>query len=253
MDILGIVLDVTTILVVIIGGLFLKNYLPSYFDKKGENLATKEDVQEITRLTESVQDEFRREFEDYSKDRSFKYHYYYDQFRELYTKLYCIIAQSEYLRHFFKIYNGSEWNFDDVPFVELHSQRKTQSIKFGEGKATVSNEATQITDGITEFNKRAIFEKIIEKGEFTSQRLLKLAVAYRFVHQNYAGTDETSDVVKTANSEEFVLIKEIIHCIVNEYNFLRKELKLDYVESELTTGLFENISVGGETDGNTNP
>lgn len=253
MDILGIVLDVTTILVVIIGGLFLKNYLPSYFDKKGENLATKEDVQEITRLTESVQGEFKREFEDYSKDRSFKYHYYYDQFRELYTKLYCIIAQSEYLRRFFKLYNGSEWDFEEVPFIELHSQRNTQSIKFGEGKTAVSNETTQITDGITEFNKRTIFDMIIEKGEFASQRLLKLAIAYRFVHKNYAGTDETSDVVKTANDEEFVLIKEIIHCIVNEYNFLRKELKLDYVESELTTGLFENISVGGETDGNTNP
>lgn len=252
MDKLGIILNLTNLLVVICGGLFLKNYLPSYFEKKGENLATKEDVQEITRLTESVQNEFRQEFEDYSKDRSFKYHYYYDQFRELYTKLYCIIAQSEYLRHFFKLYNGSEWDFEDVPFVELHSQKNTQSIKFDEGKTTVSNKTTHITNGITEFNKRAIFDIIIEKGEFASQRLLKLAIAYRFVHQNYAGTDETSDIVKTANDEELILIKEIIHCIVKEYNFLRKELKLDYVVSELSTGLFESICVGDETDSNTN-
>lgn len=251
MDILGIVLNAANLLVIILGGFYLKNYLNSYFDKKGENLATKEDIQEITRLTESVQNEFRREFEDYSKDRSFKYHFYYDQFRELYTKLYCIIAQSEYLRHFFKLYNGSEWNFEDTPFIELHSQRNTQSIKSSEGKTTVSNETTQIANGITEFNKKAISDMVIENGEFASQHLLKLAIAYRFVHQNYAGTDRTSDIVETANEEEFVLIKEIVHCIVKEYNFLRKELKLDYVISELTTGLFENISVGGESNGNT--
>ena len=41
--------------------LFTKNYLPSYMDKKGENIATKEDIEEITRKTEEVQREFKEE------------------------------------------------------------------------------------------------------------------------------------------------------------------------------------------------
>ena len=49
-----ILLAVTVFLI----GLFVKNYLPSYMDEKGKNLATKEDIEEITRKTEEVQKEF---------------------------------------------------------------------------------------------------------------------------------------------------------------------------------------------------
>jgi len=57
------------ILILFLIGLFAKNYLPSYMNKKGENLATKEDVEEITRKTEEVQKEFREKFEEFSSDR----------------------------------------------------------------------------------------------------------------------------------------------------------------------------------------
>lgn len=83
-------------------GLFVKNYLPSYMDEKGKNLATKEDIQEITRKTEEVQQEFRENFELFSSDVQFKYDFYYKQYSELYCKLYAIIIQSEYVRHFIK-------------------------------------------------------------------------------------------------------------------------------------------------------
>lgn len=243
MEVVGVLLDVLILITIVLGGLLLRNYLPSYLDKKGENLATKEDVQEITRLTESVQKEFRQEFEDYSKDRSFKYQYHYNQFRELYTNLYCIIAQSEYLRYFFNRYKNSELGFDDIPFIELQKAKYTVSSKKEGDKITILNKKYTTTDVVTEFNKKELFTIIIDKGEFASQRLLKLAIAYRFVHQHYAGTDETSDIVEEANNEEFVLIKEMIQCIISEYNYLRKELKLDYVETELTTGIFENINI----------
>ena len=54
-------------------GLFVKDYLPSYFNKNGENLATKEDIAEITALQEKVQDELHKEFERFSSDVHFKY------------------------------------------------------------------------------------------------------------------------------------------------------------------------------------
>lgn len=82
----------------IVLGLFLKNYLPSYIGEKGKNLATKEDIAEITRKSEEVQDEFRREYEKFNIDLNFKYDFYYKQLTELYTQLYAIICQSEYLR-----------------------------------------------------------------------------------------------------------------------------------------------------------
>ncbi|WP_163341165.1 hypothetical protein [Desulfopila sp. IMCC35008] len=45
------------IIILVIGvivGFFLKSYLPSYFKKKAENLATKEDIEHITELVENI-------------------------------------------------------------------------------------------------------------------------------------------------------------------------------------------------------
>lgn len=44
-------------------GLFAHNFLPGYMKKKGENLATKEDIAEITQLTENVKAEMEKGIE----------------------------------------------------------------------------------------------------------------------------------------------------------------------------------------------
>ena len=103
MEIVNLLLNIAVIFLV---GLFTKNYLSSYMDKKGENLATKEDIEEITRKTEEVQREFKEEFEAFSSDMRFKYDFFYKQYSELYCKLYAIIIQSEYVRHFIQITDG---------------------------------------------------------------------------------------------------------------------------------------------------
>lgn len=72
-----------------------KKYLPSYIEKKGGNPATKEDVKEITRRTEEVQQEFRQEMARFSKDPEFKHDFYYKQYDGLYSFLYAIVSQSE--------------------------------------------------------------------------------------------------------------------------------------------------------------
>ena len=48
-----------TALFIFLLGLFLKHYFPFYMEEKAKNLATKEDIEEITRKTEEVQKEFR--------------------------------------------------------------------------------------------------------------------------------------------------------------------------------------------------
>jgi hypothetical protein len=44
MEIVNFILNIAVIVLIFLVGLFIKNYLPSYMDKKGENLATKEDI-----------------------------------------------------------------------------------------------------------------------------------------------------------------------------------------------------------------
>ena len=77
LEMLPVLLDILIIVAIFLGGLFTKHYLPTYMEKKGENLATKEDVKEITKLTEQVQKEFNEAFELFSSDVKFKYEYNY--------------------------------------------------------------------------------------------------------------------------------------------------------------------------------
>lgn len=92
MDWLLLIVEFASIVAVFLLGLFAKNYLPSYMEKKGKNLATKEDVKEITRRTEEVQQEFRQEMARFSKDLEFKYDFYYKQYDGLYSFLYAIVC-----------------------------------------------------------------------------------------------------------------------------------------------------------------
>lgn len=212
--------------------LFIKNFLPSYIDEKGKNLATKEDIEAITRKTEEVQKEFKEGFELFSSDVRFKYDFYFKQYSELYSKLYGIIMQSEYVRHFKKINDGQEVSFDEVPFLEVSpTHRVTKSVHWSsENPTAVTQKEERIDTPISNFNKRHLCEYIIENAEYATQKLLKIAVSYRFASYYYAGNPEVknSSCQETANDEEFRLIREMVCCIVSEYNFFRKELKMAY-------------------------
>lgn len=222
-------------------GLFLKNYLPSYMDEKGKNLATKEDVQEITRKTEEVQKEFKEGFELFSSDVQFKYDFYFKQYSELYSKLYAIIIQSEYVRHFTRLNDKKDISFDDAPFIEISpTHRINQRTEFGSDKpTTVTQTEEKFETPISQFNKQKLCEYIISHGEYATQKLLKIAVAYRFAYNYYSGNPEAKNAScqDTANEEEFRLIREMVCCIVAEYNYFRKELKMDYDETEIDTGI----------------
>lgn len=222
-------------------GLFIKNYFPSYMEEKGKNLATKEDIQEITRKTEEVQKEFKENFELFSSDLQFKYDFYYKQYSELYCNLYSIIIQSEYVRHFLYLTTQKEYTFEEQPFLQISpTHRVTNKISFEEGKPlTTKQNVEDIETPISQFNKEQLCEYIISHGEYASQKLLKLAISYRFAYSNYTGNPavKNSSCEDKANEEEFRLIKEMIICIVSEYNNLRKELKMDFDELELESGI----------------
>lgn len=48
MDYVSIIVNILTLISVLICGWLIKNYFPAYFSEKGKNLATKEDIGEIT-------------------------------------------------------------------------------------------------------------------------------------------------------------------------------------------------------------
>ena len=241
MEIVNLILNIAVIVLIFLVGLFTKNYLPSYMDKKGENLATKEDIEEITRKTEEVQREFKEEFEAFSSDMRFKYDFFYKQYSELYCKLYAIIIQSEYVRHFIQITDGKVITFEEAPFLEISpTHRETTTWNIGGDKgSSVSRKTESIETPISKFNKMELCDYIIQNGELASQNLLKLAVSYRFAHEHYSGNDSGGrvDVKEKADDEEFRMIKEIVSTIVKDYNQLRKELKLSYDEEEISSGV----------------
>lgn len=233
-----------TALFIFLLGLFLKHYFPSYMEEKAKNLATKEDIAEITRKTEEVQAEFREGFELFSSDVHFKYDFYYKQYSELYCNLYAIVVQSEYVRHFVLLDGDDKdkvnFSYENAPFIEVSPRHKTtESVKIEVGSPIEYSKKTEdIITSLSQFNKKKLCDYIIENGALASQKLLKLAVSYRFAYEHYSGNPEVKNAScsDTADDEELRLIREMIVCIVSEYNALRKELKMDYSEDELTTG-----------------
>ena len=183
--------------------------IPSYMEEKGKNLATKQDVEEITRKTEQVQKEFKEDFERFTTDIHFKNDFYSQQYEELYAELYTIIIQSEYMRYLMKLKNGQTFSFEDYPFIAVSPihRSKTKVETKDDASLTVSHTEEQIETPESKFTCLKLSELIIDRGKFASPELLKLAVSYRLVH----GLIMDSDVTK---NEDFRLQGEIVRRIV---------------------------------------
>ncbi len=66
---LELILSGATLILTILLGLLFSIYLPSYTKEKAKNLATKEDIAEITNKAESVRAEFSKESQLLEKRR----------------------------------------------------------------------------------------------------------------------------------------------------------------------------------------
>ncbi len=146
---------IITVITALTLGLFLKNYLPSYMSRKGENLATKEDIAKITKLTEEVKIQFNKDMEYFKTDLAFKGEYRRQQYVELYADLYKNIAQSEYMRVFFsKLDTTKNWDyFTDLPYLEQGGMKHTTTVKYSQEGTKIENESIPVQNEITETNK----------------------------------------------------------------------------------------------------
>jgi hypothetical protein len=65
---ISVITDLLTWIVLIVGGLLLRNYLSTYFQEKGKNLATKEDIGVITDEVERVRSQYVSDLERLKAD-----------------------------------------------------------------------------------------------------------------------------------------------------------------------------------------
>ncbi|MEM1506340.1 hypothetical protein RG959_23455 [Domibacillus sp. 8LH] len=223
-------------------GLFIKKYMPTYMAEKGKNLATKQDIREITERTEEVKILFQKEMQVFTNDLTFTNDYTFNRYSVLYAKLYGIIIQSEYVRFFHKQNEIQDLSFEEFPFIEIKRTHVKQQIDLITG-LKMSEEVNPIEDEMTSFNKKELCDYIIENSEYASPKLLKLAIAYRYAWTNYGGNRKIDDekILKAFNDAEFDLIKKIVKTIITEYNEMRKIVKLSYSEHELDKGELEHI------------
>lgn len=216
-------------------GLFSKSFFPKYMEKKAENLATKEDIKEITNKTEEVKNEFKKEFGKFSRKLEFKYRFAEEQLVNLYSNLYSIVSQSEYFRYFLEHYDNLELPFNTTPFLEVNQLTHNRKIDLSTGKILV-DEIIQKENEITKANKMNIANEIIKNSKYANKRLLKLAVAYRYIHDCYS--DGSNKILKEKYKYDIEEVK-LIGAIIKEYNRLACELDLDYSKYELEHGMFE--------------
>jgi hypothetical protein len=64
MDVVLLILQIITLVALAIAAFIFRNYLPSYLKKKGENLATKEDIEDITNRIERVRTQYSAQLEE---------------------------------------------------------------------------------------------------------------------------------------------------------------------------------------------
>lgn len=169
--------------------------------------------------------------------QKFKREYASTQLNKLYLQLYANVAQSEFVKKFHDISAPLE----EIPYVEVNKSIKRETREIFKGSVVrVTEEEKQ--DAITEFNKINIANIIIEKGEHARQDLLKLAVAYRYVHPHYQN-DSIVNVGKFRD-EELKLIFQIVNHIVKYTNENLKTCRLQYNKKELKSGKMEISAIG---------
>ena len=165
---------------------------------------------------------------EFKREHSFK------QLKSLYLSLYGIVAQSEFIRYRYKF--DEQYSLMEIPFLEVQNSIKKTIINLKEGiKTSVSIQESDIT----KFNKKALVDLILEKQEFSSQKLLKLAVAYRYSHNFYLKDGLSENQREEHQLYELVLIYELVITIIKETNEKLKECDMDYDLNEHDYGVMD--------------
>ncbi|KLV27239.1 hypothetical protein ABW02_06885 [Niallia circulans] len=191
----------------------------------------------FTFLTNILFKHLQDKFDFMADTKKFKRDYYFKQLTELNLELYAIIAQSEFLRYFHDLKNRG--TIKEIPFLESKQNKTVQTRDMITGEILQQTEEV-IATSISKFNKMELVENIINKKQYASQKLIKLAVAYRYCHEFYLKDDIVPEQLKKFQEEELRLIYDIVITVVSETNAKLKFCKMDYIESEIKTGTMQS-------------
>lgn len=189
----------------------------------------------LTFITNMIFKYLQNKFDFMVETKKFKRDYNFEQLKGLYLELYAIIAQSEFLRYFHEL--QSQGKMKDIPFIES-KRTKVKEKRDLFTKEVLERKEEVIKTSISEFNKMELVDFIIKNKKYASQKLIKLAVAYRYCHEFYQ--KENTDNSKKFQDEELRLIYDIVLTIVSETNAKLKYCKMDYIKSEMDTGIMQS-------------
>lgn len=179
--------------------------LDKYFEKKAENFATKQDISEITLLTEQIHTDFKMALSSFDADIKFKYDFYVKQYNELYSKLFYIVCESEALRYILTKLAKENITFNEIPIIE-----------YEEDDNMIENQS----------DKKSICDKIVnlisDKYVYASPSLIKLSCAY-------TNAEKCQPAIEYTGQKEQLkcqLKAEIVRTILKDYYWLRQQLLL---------------------------
>ncbi|NFH74198.1 hypothetical protein FDA25_16850 [Clostridium botulinum] len=174
-------------------------------------------------ITNIIYDSFKRKSESKRK-------YTLEQLKELYLPLYSIISQSEYLRYFFEM-SGT---FEEKPFSQIEEEHTEERIHLSTGK--IEQKITKIENEITKFNKAEMDRLIINKCQYASSNLIKLAVAHRYLEDNYLTVDG-KEISDKFSSKEVIVLAKLVKLIIKETNEKLKYCNMKYDEYEIENSI----------------
>lgn len=182
-----------------------------FFEEKAKNYATKQDIIEITKMTETVQSEFHKVLGRFDADLKFKYQFYENQYSKLYSKLYQKICESEAIRFTEVHLRNQRMDFEEIP-IAYYDQDDT-------GNNNAGNKSIKLE----------IKNLILEQYMYASPELMKLICTY----------DTLEMFESSATIEDKLLEMErafwvnIVETILNDYYWLRQQLHFEDSKEQL--------------------
>lgn len=192
-----------------------------------------------TMIANSILQAITKKLDMEFEGKKFKRNRAMERLDNLYFELYKGIIQSEYLRYFFNNYKLKELDFYNYPFLEIgkRSEKVTTDLFSGE----VQSEKNEIIhDDITEEKKIYLANLIIKNSKYASEDLLKIAVAYRYVHSNYQKEHTDKKLQEHFWDEEIRLLRVMVMTIIKEHNHLTDLCGLQYNGKEWNYGHFDS-------------
>ena len=92
----------------------------TFLQKYVEAFVNKSQTRSITNIQEDVKSNYQRDLQLFTKDLTFKYDFFLDQYKTVYSPLYKLICESEAERYFTNLNlvdNNEHLKFSNVPFV----------------------------------------------------------------------------------------------------------------------------------------